>query len=146
MSFFKKSNPGPQLEVDADNIAISSVVGKGMTLIGDISFTGKLRMDGKVEGNVKGEHLILGETGSITGDIEIDTCSCQGRVNGNIKAKDLSVVKGCRIDGNVETVNLAVEPGAFLNGEVKVEANDLRLVKGNSSQQEEEAAPSAKSG
>lgn len=144
--FFKKSSDDPASSLGTDNVAISSIIGKGLTFTGNLSFTGKLRLDGKINGNVKGEFLIIGESGSVTGDIDIETCTCQGRVCGNIKAKDLNVVKGCRIDGNVETISLTVQSGAALNGEVKVDAVDLRLVKGGTpqAQQEETIEPKPK--
>ncbi len=140
MSFFKKTADNPGLESANGNVAISSIIGTGMTFTGDVSFTGKLRLDGSVVGNVKGEHLILGDTGNITGDVVIETFTCRGKVRGNIKARDLNVVKGCRIDGNVEAVNMLVEGGASLNGEVKVETNDLRLVKSKPSPEVKEEA------
>lgn len=139
MSFFKKKGDDtPEQELNGNNVAISSIIGTGMNFTGDVNFTGKLRLDGTIEGNVKGEHLILGETGSITGDVYIESFTCQGKVRGNINARNLNVVKGCRIDGNVEAVNLLVEGGASLNGEVKVETNDLRLVKGKATGEEQE--------
>jgi len=140
MSFFKKKDDSPEVDLDSDNVAISSIIGKGMDFTGNVNFTGKLRLDGSIEGDVKGDHLIMGETGNITGDVGIETFICQGRVQGNIKACNLNVVKGCRIDGNVEAVNLLVEGGASLNGEVKVEINDLRLVKGGAPAEEKEEA------
>ena len=143
MSFFKKNNDDLEVDQDGNNIAISSIVGTGMNFTGDVKFTGKLRLDGTIEGNVKGDHLILGETGSITGDVNIDTFTCQGKVKGNINARNLNVVKGCRIDGNVEAVNLLVEGGASLNGEVKVETSDLRLVRGKAAASEEKEEPSS---
>lgn len=130
MSFFKKKESDAEPSLGGNNVAISSIIGTGMHFVGDISFTGKLRLDGTIDGNVKGDHLILGPSGTVTGDIDIDSFVCQGRVRGNISARNLNVVKGCRIDGNVEAVNLLVEGGASLHGEVKVETNDLRLVKG----------------
>ena len=144
MSFFKKDDDDADLKPVGNNVAISSIIGTGMQFTGDVSFSGKLRLDGSVEGNIKGEHLILGESGVITGDIHIDTFTCQGKVKGNIHACNLNVVKGCRIDGNVEAVNLLVEGGASLNGEVKVETNDLRLVKGKTKSEEKEE-PAAQS-
>lgn len=142
MGFFsrEKDDEADQDLRHGDKVPISSIVGRGMSFTGDLTFTGKLRLDGKIDGNVSGEHLILGETGCITGDIDIETFTCQGRVSGNIKARNLNVVKGCRIDGNVEAVNLLVEGGASLNGEVRVETSDLRLVKGkaDNDQKEEE--------
>lgn len=142
MSFFGK-HKGEDLDKDllhGDKVPISSIVGTGMSFVGDVTFTGKLRLDGSVKGNVNGDHLILGETGTITGDVDIETFTCQGKVCGNIRAQNLNVVKGCRIDGNVEAVNLLVEGGASLNGEVKVETSDLRLVKGKSNEGKEEPA------
>ncbi|MEA3547186.1 MAG: polymer-forming cytoskeletal protein [Thermodesulfobacteriota bacterium] len=140
MSFFKKNDNNPEMNFDGNNVAISSIIGNGMNFTGNVNFTGKLRLDGSIEGNVKGDHLVMGETGSITGDVDIDTFICQGRVQGNIKACNLNVVKGCRIDGNVEAVNLLVEGGASLNGEVKVETSDLRLLKGGAPEEEQEEA------
>ncbi len=113
----------------ADKAAINSIIGKGLNIAGDLSFSGKLKLDGTIKGNVEGEYLVIGKTGAVTGDVNIETCVCQGKVFGNIESKDLTVVKGCRIEGNVETVNLAVESGASLIGEVKVDDKDLRLIK-----------------
>ena len=138
MSFFSKNDNNPEMDLDSNNVAISSIIGKGMNFTGNVDFTGKLRLDGSIEGNVKGDHLVMGESGSITGDVDIETFICQGRVQGNIKSCNLNVVKGCRIDGNVEAVNLLVEGGASLNGEVKVETSDLRLLKGGAPAEEEE--------
>lgn len=115
-----------------DKTTISSIIGEGMTITGDLSFSGKLKLDGDIKGDVEGEYLIVGKTGVVTGDIHTETCTCLGRVVGNIKSRNLSVVKGCRIEGNVETVNLAVESGASLTGEVKVDDKDLRLIKQDS--------------
>ena len=140
MGFFKKKDRSQGMDLGADNVAVSSIIGEGMKFTGNVDFSGKLRLDGTIEGDVKGDHLVMGETGNITGDVDIETFMCQGRVKGNIKAGNLKVVKGCRIDGNVEAVNLLVEGGASLNGEVKVETNDLRLVKGGAPAEEKEEA------
>ncbi|HFQ82150.1 MAG TPA: polymer-forming cytoskeletal protein [Desulfobacterales bacterium] len=121
----------------ADKAAINSIIGRGLSIVGDLSFSGKLKLDGTIKGNVKGEYLVIGKTGGVTGDVDAETCICQGKVRGNIKSKDLTVVKGCRIEGNVETVNLAVESGASLVGEVKVDDKDLRLIKTGSVSEEQ---------
>ena len=129
MSFFNKNTSSDDQDNQSGKIAITSIIGDGMTIIGDVSFTGKLRLDGQIKGNIKGEYLILGESGQITGDIEAETCALQGTIHGDIKARNMNVIKGCRIDGKVTTVNLSVESGAAINGEVKVDEKDLRLIK-----------------
>jgi cytoskeletal protein CcmA (bactofilin family) len=145
MSFLKKKNENLKNELGGAHVAITSIIGTGLNLSGDLCFTGKLRLDGTITGNIKGEHLILGETGIITGDVDIQSFTCQGRVDGNIKARNLNVVKGCRIDGNVEAVNLLVEGGASLNGEVKVESSDLQLIKGEAVAEKKKDGPAVQS-
>lgn len=117
--------------------AITSVIGKDMQLVGDISFKGRLRLDGMAEGNIKGEYLILGEEGVVNGDVACDVFVCSGKVEGNVNVKKLHVIKGGVISGKVETLDLTVESGAFLNGEVKSKNQELRLVPGSSIPQEE---------
>lgn len=126
MGFFNKQGIG-----ETDSEMITSVIGADMQLAGDISFKGKLRLDGKAEGNIRGEYLILGETGMISGDIVVNTFVCSGRVEGTVNVKKLYVVKSGFIQGKVETMDLAVESGAVLNGEIKSRSQELRLVPGS---------------
>lgn len=126
MGFFNKQGIG---EGKAETI--TSVIGAEMQLVGDISFKGKLRLDGKAEGNIHGEYLILGETGIVSGEIVVNTFVCSGRVAGTVNAQKLYVVKSGFIEGKVETMDLAVESGAVLNGEVKSRSQELRLLPGS---------------
>jgi cytoskeletal protein CcmA (bactofilin family) len=91
-------------------------------LTGEIAFRGKARIDGTIEGNIDGEHLVLSETGVIKGDIVAETCNCFGRVEGNIKAEMLTARKNCRISGKIEAQSLTVEPGATITGEINAAA------------------------
>ncbi len=128
MGFFNKQGIG-----ETKSEMITSVIGADMQMVGDISLKGKLRLDGKAEGNIRGEYLILGETGTISGDIVVNTFVCSGRVEGTVNVKKLYVVKSGFIQGKVETMDLAVESGAVLNGEIKSRSQELRLVPGASS-------------
>jgi len=133
--FFKKSDTTG--EGAGSRHAVTSIIGQEMQLVGEINFKGKLRLDGKVEGNIQGDYLILGDTGIVVGDIAVNTFVCSGRVQGNVNAKCLQVIKSGIISGKVETTDLAVESGAALNGEIKSRANELRLVPGAALPQEE---------
>ena len=116
---------------------ITSIIGKELKLTGDIDFKSTLRLDGRVEGNVRGESLILGATGKVIGDVEVDNLACHGHVEGNVQARKLHVLKSGTISGRVETSDLLVESGAQLNGEVKSRPQDLRLVPGTSAADED---------
>lgn len=110
----------------------TSVIGREMSLVGNVTFKGRLRLDGKIEGNVKGENLILGAPGKIIGDVNAANLVCHGHVEGNVDAKKLHVMRGGTITGKVETADLSVESGALLNGEIKSRSQDLRLIPGSS--------------
>ncbi len=128
MSLF---NSKDDLENDfqrAEEEAISSVIDRSAKIKGEISFQGKTRVDGVVEGNIKGEHLILSKSGSITGDVHIASFACHGIYTGNIKTKVMTAKKGCSISGTLETESLTVEPGASINGEIRAAAQGLRLI------------------
>lgn len=141
MGFFSRQGIG-----EAKPETITSVIGADMQLAGDISFKGKLRLDGKAEGNIRGEYLILGESGIISGDVVVSTFVCSGRVEGTVNVQKLYVVKSGFIEGKVETMDLAVESGAVLNGEIKSRSQELRLVPGSAAPEAASHAPAKKKG
>ena len=127
MGFLKKNE---ESVVIVDEGTITSILDEGVCVTGDISFKGKARVDGRIEGNVRGDYLILSESGIIIGDIEVEVVICQGRVDGNIKAKKLHAQQAAKICGNLDVIDLTVDSGASLKGEVKAHSQDLRVVEG----------------
>ncbi len=118
MSFFSKKEPYPQSSVNNSKEAISSIISKDMHVTGEVRFTGKARIDGTVEGNVKGEHLILSEAGKVYGDLELTSLVCRGSIEGNVKAQEVTTHSTANLHGNLSAENLTVEPGAKLYGEI----------------------------
>jgi cytoskeletal protein CcmA (bactofilin family) len=104
--------------------AISSIIDKSMTITGEITFKGKARIDGTINGNIEGEHLILSETGKVNGDISVTSFNCYGILEGNVKANLLTARKNCSIHGKLEATSLTVEPGASIQGEIRAAAKD----------------------
>lgn len=123
--FGKSGNPEQEMK-KVEGEAISSIIDKSMTVTGEIFFKGKTRIDGTINGNIKGEHLILSETGKVTGDITVSSFNCYGNFEGNIKADMLTARKNCSIHGKLEAVSLTVEPGAAIQGEIKAAATDSK--------------------
>lgn len=130
MGFWKKKE-------GADGAAISSIIGQDMQLEGNVSFKGKLRLDGHIKGNIEGDYLILGETGVVVGDVMVNTFVCAGRVEGNVDVKKFQISASGVILGKVEATDLQVESGASLSGEIKSRSKELRLVPGSSIPKEE---------
>ncbi|MCP4340621.1 MAG: polymer-forming cytoskeletal protein [Desulfobulbaceae bacterium] len=107
--------------------AISSIIDKSMTIKGELIFKGKARIDGTINGNIEGEHLILSETGKVVGDINVSSFNCYGSLEGNVKATMLTARKNSSMHGKLEAGNLTVEPGASIQGEIKAATKDLPL-------------------
>lgn len=130
MTMFNKKDSFEEESEKADKEVISSILDSNMVMKGELRFEGKTRIDGTVEGNIKGEHLILSEEGKIQGDVQVSTFTCHGNLEGNVKASMVIARKTSRIHGCIESNSLTVEPGAEISGEVKVATNDLQLVAG----------------
>lgn len=90
--FGKKGDAQGELE-RAENEAISSIIDKQMCIQGEISFQGKTRIDGTIHGNIRGEHLVLSETGVVTGDIVACSFNCFGTLEGNVRANIITARK-----------------------------------------------------
>lgn len=119
--FNKKDNLESELQ-KAESETISSIIDKTMSVSGEIVFKGKTRVDGNINGNISGEHLVLSESGTISGDVNVSSFICHGSINGNIIARLVNARKGCFIHGSLEAGSLSVEPGAAIDGEVRAAA------------------------
>lgn len=124
MAFFSKAAASSQPRVNGANEAISSVISKDMRITGELRFTGKARIDGTIDGNIKGEHLILSESGKVHGDLELTSLVCHGSIEGNVKAQDVTIHTTASLHGNLAAENLSVEPGAKLSGEITSSSRD----------------------
>lgn len=119
MALFNKKNDLQQKTGKGSEGAITSILSKDMQVTGEIQFKGKARIDGLIDGNVKGEYLVLSETGKIIGDVNVDSLICHGTIEGNINCKLVTAHPTAAIHGILSAANLTVESGASLNGEIK---------------------------
>lgn len=124
MGMFGKSGNVEQEMKKVESEAISSIIDKSMIITGEITFKGKARIDGTINGNIDGEHLILSETGKVVGDITVSSFNCYGALEGNVKAGMLTARKDCSINGKLEAESLTVEPGASIQGEIRAAAKN----------------------
>lgn len=129
--FGKKSSIEEKLK-KVDGEAISSIIDKAMNITGTITFSGKARIDGFIKGDIKGDHLILSQSGKIEGDIDVESFNCFGNLNGNIKTTILIARQGSCIKGKFEAGSLTVEPGARIEGEIRAAATAATQTPDNS--------------
>jgi cytoskeletal protein CcmA (bactofilin family) len=97
------------------------IVGRDITLSGEIAACDHLIVEGTVEASVKECHrLEVSENGLFRGAVEIHEAEIAGRFEGQITVQGrLSVRSTGRIEGKIQYGELAVDAGGTLDGEVR---------------------------
>lgn len=93
-------------------------LGKGTKVVGSLSFTGAVEIDGFVEGEINAqEKLTLGEAAVVNAKVTGTEILVRGTVNGDINASKLLILKRpAKIIGNISSANLSIEEGVIFEG------------------------------
>lgn len=104
------------------NEAALSIIAAGMKIVGDIETAGILKIEGRVEGTIRGaRQLLLGRGGEIYGDVNAREVILGGSVSGTITALERAEIQETsRISGDIYTKTIVVHEGAVLNGSVRM--------------------------
>jgi cytoskeletal protein CcmA (bactofilin family) len=111
----RKKPSAPQKRID-------SLIGAGMVVNGDVTFSGGLRIDGQVRGNVvaaNGEPctLVVSERAKVEGEVRVSHLVLNGTVNGPLVAIDyLELQPKARVVGDVTYKTLEMHLGAVIRG------------------------------
>ena len=105
-----------------------SVIASGMKIIGDIESTGVVKIEGIVEGAIRGaRQLLLGRQGTVHGDIRAHEVVIGGTVIGTIIADERVEIQGTSsVKGDIHTKSIVVLEGGVINGTVRMGENAIR--------------------
>ena len=101
---------------------IESLVGSATRIDGNISFTGGLRVDGEIHGNVTAtgnepSTLVISEHARIEGEITASHLLVNGTVLGPLRCIDfLELQSKARVTGDVEYNTIEMHLGAVVDG------------------------------
>jgi cytoskeletal protein CcmA (bactofilin family) len=101
---------------------IDTLIGVKSELKGDIVFSGGLRIDGKVRGNItaKGDAnstLVLSEHAVITGNVTVPHIITNGSIKGNVRAAErIELQAKSEVVGDVYYKVIEMALGAVING------------------------------
>lgn len=121
---------------------IDSLIGAGTSLDGDVTFTGGLRVDGEIRGNVRGAEgqpatLVISEHARIEGEISVSHLVINGTVIGAVHSSDfLELQTRARVTGDVEYSTIEMHLGAVVQGRLvhqgaPAKAVELKLAASN---------------
>ncbi len=114
---FGKKQSKPQNRID-------SLIGTETKVDGDLGFTGGLRIDGEVNGNViampgKSSTLVLSEHGRINGDIKVMHLVVNGEINGTVQVGEyLELQSKAKVTGDVCYKAMEIQLGAIVEGKL----------------------------
>lgn len=99
-----------------------SVIASGMKIVGDIESTGVVKIEGIVEGAIRGaRQLLLGRQGTVHGDIRAHEVVIGGTVIGTIIADERVEIQGTSsVKGDIHTKSIVVLEGGVINGTVRM--------------------------
>lgn|SRR5690554_1380856 len=116
---------------------IDTLVGADTRIDGDIHFSGGLRVDGSVRGNVTESEspstLVLSENGRIEGAISVSQVVINGVVTGPVRALQfIELQPKSRIVGDVSYKSLEMHTGAVVEGKLIYLGDEENAVSGGS--------------
>src|ERR1700691_2720702 len=100
---------------------IETLIGRSVSVQGDVEFSGGLHIDGRVTGSVRATAgvpaaLSVSEHGVIDGSVEAPSVVLNGRVNGDIFGRERVVLGAkARVQGNVHYSVIEMALGAEIS-------------------------------
>ncbi len=117
--------------------SIDSLIGIGTRVDGNVIFSGGLRIDGEVRGNISCESglegtLVISEKASVEGSITVGHVVINGTVIGPVFAgESLELLPAARVTGDVEYYQIEMQQGAVIQGrlihQASAKAVELKL-------------------
>jgi cytoskeletal protein CcmA (bactofilin family) len=97
---------------------ITTLLGRGATFEGKLTFEGTVRIDGRFKGEVfTDDVLVIGEGAHVEAEIDVGEVIIQGTVVGNVKAKrSIEIHAPGRVKGDLHTPSLQIDKGVIFEG------------------------------
>lgn len=95
-----------------------NVLATGTNIKGNISSEEDFRIDGSIDGNISCEgKIIVGQNGSVLGNITCANIEVFGQIKGNIVCKDTLILRSTsKLTGDMKMQIIEIEPGAQIMG------------------------------
>ena len=109
LKFARKLNNAP-------SVPVPSIISENTKVTGDIISTGIVHIDGRVEGDISCEELVIGLKGMVIGSINANNLHLYGQLQGKAVVDKLFVAKTAKLLGDATHNQIAIEPGAYIDG------------------------------
>ena len=110
------------MKIKSDGATLNGFLDRGSNLTGELSFEQTFRIDGRFQGKIRsGSELIVGDSGEVDADIEVERISVNGRLAGVVRAKErIELMAGARVSAELISPIIRIEEGAVFDGTCKM--------------------------
>jgi cytoskeletal protein CcmA (bactofilin family) len=108
---------------------LESFIGINSAFKGNVDSKGTLRVDGVVEGNISADWVIIGEKAHIRGDVTARGIVIGGKIDGDVKAKEIVEVKNKgHITGEIISKKLVIAEGGIFEGKSTMSREESNVI------------------
>ncbi|MEO0809423.1 MAG: polymer-forming cytoskeletal protein [Pseudomonadota bacterium] len=93
-----------------------SLIGPDLTIQGNLISSGEVQVDGEVEGDLHGTHVLIGEKARIQGAVNAEEVIVRGHVMGSVRGRIVKLQSTSHVEGDVHHQSLSIEQGAYFEG------------------------------
>lgn len=138
----KPSSPAPSAPPTPKAKPAASVMSSDITIVGNVRSSGDIQIEGTVEGDIRAQMLIVGETATVKGEVMADDVIVHGRVVGRLRGLKVRLSSTARVEGDIVHKTIAIESGAHFEGSVQRQDDPLQQQSGGSNAQSSRPAAS----
>jgi cytoskeletal protein CcmA (bactofilin family) len=104
---------GPAFRPGGANV---SVIGADLVIQGNLTSKGEVQIEGEVQGDIFGTHIVIGERARVTGGIIAEECVIRGHLLGTVRGRRVLLQSSSHVEGDIYHQTMAIEQGAFFEG------------------------------
>ena len=113
------------LDSNSHDNSTSSLLGKGIKIIGKISSKGAIQLDGILEGEIKASKLVIEKSAKVVGSVTSEDLVIKGRIIGPVFGKKVRFGSSARVEGDTFHETIAIEDGAYYEGSIRRHSGEL---------------------
>ncbi len=129
--------------VPGDDRQATSVIGADLAISGQdvhVISKGKIRVEGRIQGDVRGTEVVIGDVGTVEGVVAGDSVKVFGVILGTIRGVQVEIQAGAKVEADIHHQSLSVDAGAQVEGRVR-RARDTAELLGLEPTLQDEGAP-----
>ena len=103
----------------------ASVLSSDLTIVGNVKSSGDIQVEGSVEGDIRSNMLIVGESATVKGEVVAEEVVVNGRVVGRLRGTKVRLAATARVEGDIIHKTISIESGAHFEGSVQRQDDPL---------------------